>query len=431
MTSAGQDGHNVITFVDTPDNRNAIEMAGDPLGLTLSFFVNGELIESDVIFNPTVLFSTTVDTDTELFEKGLQDIETVATHEFGHVVGLHHTGVESATMWPLASVLGRTLDADDVAGARALYPSAQPGGTISGTVTVAGQPAFGAQVVAVNAQGGIAASALTLPDGTYAVEALPADIYTVYAEPLDGPHASIPDGTGCVRVGNLAGAGIYSGQELTTNFPTTFSGGNDLPNTFPVASGSVVPVDFALPSGVTAVNPTLIGPATVDGGSISAQWFTSALGVAAGTEQWLIVGGPNFDQVGAAGITFSDAGIEVDSSSLHQLSGMCGGLQLPFIVFRATIAPTALAGGRSLFLRVGSALSALTGGVRVQAATPTCGGDCDGNRVVTVDELLTMVTRALGTATTEPCPAGDASGDGQITVDEILTAVGNALSSCP
>jgi hypothetical protein len=63
-------------------------------------------------------------------------------------------------------------------------------------------------------------------------------------------------------------------------------------------------------------------------------------------------------------------------------------------------------------------------------ATP-CIGDCDGNGVVTVDELITMVNVALGGALVSACPIGDADGSGVITVDEIIEAVNFALSSCP
>jgi hypothetical protein len=48
-----------------------------------------------------------------------------------------------------------------------------------------------------------------------------------------------------------------------------------------------------------------------------------------------------------------------------------------------------------------------------------------------VDELLTMVNVALGSADIAICAAGDGNSDGHITVDEILTAVNNALNGCP
>jgi hypothetical protein len=63
--------------------------------------------------------------------------------------------------------------------------------------------------------------------------------------------------------------------------------------------------------------------------------------------------------------------------------------------------------------------------------TPLCVGDCNGDGVVTVDELLTMVNIALGNDEVSTCEPGDLNQDSQITVDEILTAVNNALNGCP
>ncbi len=67
---------------------------------------------------------------------------------------------------------------------------------------------------------------------------------------------------------------------------------------------------------------------------------------------------------------------------------------------------------------------------QVPAATEYCAGDCIGDDVVTVDELITLVNLALGN-TDELCDAGDTNADGQITVDEIVTAVNRALDGCP
>jgi hypothetical protein len=66
--------------------------------------------------------------------------------------------------------------------------------------------------------------------------------------------------------------------------------------------------------------------------------------------------------------------------------------------------------------------------------TPTplpCVGDCNDDREVGVDELLTMVSIALDGADLALCTAGDANHDGQITIDEIITAVANMLYGCP
>lgn len=75
-------------------------------------------------------------------------------------------------------------------------------------------------------------------------------------------------------------------------------------------------------------------------------------------------------------------------------------------------------------------------GAALLAATPgragaQCGGDCNGDGEVTVDEIITMVNIALGAAALPACPAADGNGDGQVAIDDIIGAVNNALSGCP
>ena len=59
-----------------------------------------------------------------------------------------------------------------------------------------------------------------------------------------------------------------------------------------------------------------------------------------------------------------------------------------------------------------------------------CVGDCNGDGVVTVDELITEVNIALEIIPVTKCRAGDRNMDNQITIDEILAGVGNALDNC-
>jgi len=68
-------------------------------------------------------------------------------------------------------------------------------------------------------------------------------------------------------------------------------------------------------------------------------------------------------------------------------------------------------------------------------ATPTplpaaCPGDCDGNREVTIDELVLAVRIALEEATLGLCPSVDDDGDGRVTIDELVLALNMALSGC-
>jgi hypothetical protein len=63
-------------------------------------------------------------------------------------------------------------------------------------------------------------------------------------------------------------------------------------------------------------------------------------------------------------------------------------------------------------------------------AAPVCAGDCNGDHVVTVDELTSGVDIALGELPLSQCPAMDANGDGQGTVDELVQALDRALNGC-
>ncbi len=63
--------------------------------------------------------------------------------------------------------------------------------------------------------------------------------------------------------------------------------------------------------------------------------------------------------------------------------------------------------------------------------TPTCVGDCDGDGTVAINELITGVNIALGSAQLSVCPAFDANGDGMVGINELITAVNNALEGCP
>ena len=52
-------------------------------------------------------------------------IEDIAAHEFGHVLGLGHSAIPTATMYPSTGACNtslRSLDPDDIAGIRSLYP---------------------------------------------------------------------------------------------------------------------------------------------------------------------------------------------------------------------------------------------------------------------------------------------------------------------
>ena len=60
----------------------------------------------------------------------------------------------------------------------------------------------------------------------------------------------------------------------------------------------------------------------------------------------------------------------------------------------------------------------------------TCVGDCDGNGVVVVNEIVTGVNIALGAAPVSQCQVFDVSGNGAVDINELVGAVNSLLGGC-
>jgi hypothetical protein len=144
------------------------------------------IISADTLFSPKMDFSTTTPP-----LPGDFDVQALATHEFGHALGLDHSGIAHAVMYPFAdSGQGqqRNLAVDDVIGIAFIYPGtnfATATGTISGKITLTGNGIFAAHVVVVDANTGAAVvDGLTNTDGTYKLVGVPPGSYEVLALPL-------------------------------------------------------------------------------------------------------------------------------------------------------------------------------------------------------------------------------------------------------
>ncbi len=107
-------------------------------------------------------------------------------------------------------------------------------------------------------------------------------------------------------------------------------------------------------------------------------------------------------------------------------SGRCGHFPRRVSCARVT-ASNALRLIRPLALAVGVLVAVVLHSAPVAAA---CGGDCDGDGEVTVNELVLGVNIALGTAEVAQCPSLDADASDDVTINEIIAAVGNALNGC-
>lgn len=189
------DRANVIGFVNRPD----LERVLGSTSFTVDT-VSGEILESDIFFNSTFAWSAGQGGD------GRHDIESIALHEVGHMLGLGHSmlgetelngndrrviGAESV-MFPIAfsaGALNRAPRADDVAGISDIYGTdafRSATGSISGRVTKNGAGVLGAHIVAFNpATGRLIAGFSLSPDGTYVVAGLEPGPHVIRVEPLD------------------------------------------------------------------------------------------------------------------------------------------------------------------------------------------------------------------------------------------------------
>jgi len=192
------DGRTTIGFLDRPD-------LDQVLGAT-SFMIDtstGAIIEADVFLNSRFLWSVA-----PAGVPGRADLESVALHELGHLLGLSHSAVgetertsggnrrvtaSGAVMFPIAMSAGtiaeRVLHPDDIAGISDLYPTAaalSETGAIVGRVTKNGQGVLGVHVVAFSPETGVLIGTFTLNmEGEFVIARLPAGPYVLRVEPLD------------------------------------------------------------------------------------------------------------------------------------------------------------------------------------------------------------------------------------------------------
>ncbi len=63
-------------------------------------------------------------------------------------------------------------------------------------------------------------------------------------------------------------------------------------------------------------------------------------------------------------------------------------------------------------------------------AQDTCAGDCDGGESVAINELVTCVNIALGSALVTTCSPCDVNASGDVAINELIAAVNAALNGC-
>jgi hypothetical protein len=165
--------------------------------------ITGAIIESDIFLNSNFAWSVAPAGEAQRF-----DVQSISTHEIGHLLGLGHSALgetelrpdggrrvlgKNAVIFPIAfpagNVADRVLKPDDVAGISGTYPTSafvSSLGSISGRVTLNNTGLFGAHVTAFNPSTGALVGAFALDQqGTFSIDGLPPGVYVVRVEPLD------------------------------------------------------------------------------------------------------------------------------------------------------------------------------------------------------------------------------------------------------
>jgi uncharacterized protein (TIGR03437 family) len=207
-TSSGISSSDKQMVIAVAATAGEISTVGGALAVTWwSYTGSGAILDTDIILNPADTFSTTG-------TKGTYDLQSVMTHELGHALGANHSGLLGASMYPYSyGNTQRYLSADDLAFVTSAYPGTSEPGTISGDVTLAGEPVPFALVVMMDTSSGVTLGALANASGSFSVQAPPGS-YLVYAEPFNA----------FVQPGNFS---LSSSQaQAILPFRATFLGGS-------------------------------------------------------------------------------------------------------------------------------------------------------------------------------------------------------------
>jgi len=323
---AGKDGQNSVTFVD------GLFKDQNFLAVTTNWYDDsGHMAEADVQIDPSVV-------------PGGYNLQLLVEHEFGHVLGLDHSGVLSSIMYPFVGRGGvAALDSDDKVSIASLYPEqgkTAPGATLQGRVSGDNGPVFAAQVVAMNDNGEPVATALTDQQGRFEIDGLPQGTYQIYAEPLNGP----------VDIQNLSG--IYQ-TAAAYSFPTQFVDGGPLQ----VEAGHFYGNLNINVAGTATINPKWVGGGDPNGNDIALG--SMPIAVTAGRTMKIAVGGDGF----VSGVTT----FEVPNSNFKRVSDFVYAGNYVSATF--TISPQAKPGSVNIMVNSGNEAAALTGALRVVTQT--------------------------------------------------------------
>jgi hypothetical protein len=370
-SGSGGDGISLITVADTGNNRALFNSGLNP-GRIRIFRSGGNIVEADIAINPAPTRFNEANQEVASFfsvngAAGSYDLESTFVHEIGHLLGLEHSGVLGASMQPRQGTNGtfdlpyhvtRTLSADDIAGARAIYGPRRGLGRIEGFVrynSATGQAAYGAHVWAEDVvTGRVVAGNVALQSGFYRIDSLPPGQYRVLVEYLNEPvHRG--------QIGNLLTAGAYPQAALqnTPPFLSTQAGTVNVPEDGPAN------LDVVVAGGAEPFNPTFVGQVTTAG---AFKLSTVAVPLVPGRRTTVLVGGENLGVVNGVSIQSPHATV----SNLQQLAGF----GIPVLAFDVTLDIRTAPGEYSVRLQSGAGQVAyVSGGLTVDLPNGLAPGD--------------------------------------------------------
>ncbi|MFL6212202.1 MAG: DUF4214 domain-containing protein [Pyrinomonadaceae bacterium] len=376
--SGGGDGVSLITIADTPENRAFFSGGNQAAPGRTRIFTNGagQITEADVVINPAIAGGIGFSTDAT---SGTYDLEAVFTHEFGHLLGLDHSGVVGATMQPRLgqnffspALTARTLEDDDLAGIRALYGArtADPVGTLQGHVNYGA----GAHVWAENFfTGRIHGSAVTKSDGSFEIQQLPPGQYRVVCEYLDEPVTAAEI---------TANSGPYAGIGTQPPFTT-------VENQATVNAGAVTTLNLNVNTGTApTLHPSVFG--------VNGQLIASATPLAAGQSYRFYIGGFGLNSVPATGFTLNTPFMTLDPNSYRVEDNTAFGVPYPIVSFDLLVKDNAKFGDYSMRLQRADTgeISYVSGGLALDPYTDYVElNPIDQNRFFVIQQYLDFLFR--------------------------------------
>lgn len=355
LQEASDDGINLIYWAEGSKTPVLGSKNFDVVGFVgLTVIVNdttgptaGLMRNADIILNGNELtWTTDPATDANSF-----DVETILTHEAGHVLGLEHSPVLGSTMYGRLDpgvITPISFAADDVSGASSIYPmdpnifTAEQRGVVQNGL---GGRVLGAIVNTFDADGVLASGTITDPNGRYSSAALAPGPHFTYVEPLDDPGASVTTLFDETDLG-----GVWD-STVINNFISTADANINLP------SGGTAVKNFLVGTTGHTIHISAIGQRAIAPGSVvfdtrATQVFTGDVNVFIG------VSGPGVDdlqifEILGTGITVNG----VAASTSHNGE--------PAVVYDISVDPNAVPGARSIRIQNQGQRVYATGAVEV------------------------------------------------------------------